>query len=81
MDCSAKLEKLLDTHLEGTITREEYTAKKQKILNQKIEINEFDAGLAPTSGAARRGWGQPSRPVLVGPFSVLNGKVGQKIYK
>ena len=35
-----KLDILLDTHLEETITKEEYTAKKQKILNQKIEISE-----------------------------------------
>jgi len=35
-----KLDILLDTHLDGTITKEEYTAKKQKILNQKIEISE-----------------------------------------
>ena len=32
-----KLDKLLDTHLEGVISQEEYAAKKQKILNQKIE--------------------------------------------
>ena len=35
-----KLDTLLDTHLDGTITKDEYTAKKQKILNQKIEISE-----------------------------------------
>ncbi|MBI4812287.1 recombinase zinc beta ribbon domain-containing protein [Candidatus Falkowbacteria bacterium] len=35
-----KLDTLLDTHLEGTITKDEYTAKKQKILNHKIEISE-----------------------------------------
>jgi len=35
-----KLDTLLDAHLDGTITKEEYTAKKQKILNQKIEISE-----------------------------------------
>ncbi|MBL7141680.1 recombinase zinc beta ribbon domain-containing protein [Patescibacteria group bacterium] len=35
-----KLDILLDTHLDGTITKAEYTAKKQKILNQKIEISE-----------------------------------------
>jgi len=34
------LDKLLDAHLQDTITREEYIAKKQKILNQKIEISE-----------------------------------------
>jgi len=35
-----KLDTLLDAHLDGTITKAEYTAKKQKILNQKIEIFE-----------------------------------------
>lgn len=35
-----KLDTLLDTHLDETITKEEYTAKKQKILNHKIEISE-----------------------------------------
>ena len=31
---------LLDTYLEHTITNEEYTAVKQKIINRKVEINE-----------------------------------------
>jgi site-specific DNA recombinase len=35
-----KLEKLLDTQLEGLITREEYINKKEKLLNQKIEKEE-----------------------------------------
>jgi len=39
-ECEEKLDLLLDTHLEGTITKEEYAAKKQKILNQKVEISE-----------------------------------------
>ena len=30
----------MDTHLQDTITREEYIVKKQKILNHKIEISE-----------------------------------------
>jgi hypothetical protein len=34
------LDILLDTHLDGTITKDEYTAKKQKNLNHKIEISE-----------------------------------------
>ena len=36
-DCKQKLDRLLDAHLDGTITKEEYLPKKQKILNQKIE--------------------------------------------
>jgi len=39
-ECEEKLDKLLDAHLEGVISKEEYLAKKQKILNQKIEISE-----------------------------------------
>ena len=39
-ECEEKLDLLLDAHLEGTITKEEYAQKKQKILNQKIEISE-----------------------------------------
>jgi len=35
-----KLEKLLDAHLNGDVSREEYLEKKQKLLNQKIEISE-----------------------------------------
>src|SRR3989344_6569285 len=35
--CEGKLDRLLDIHLEDTITTEEYTAKKQTFLNQKIE--------------------------------------------
>ena len=34
------MDKLLDAHLEGVISKDEYLAKKQKILNQKIEISE-----------------------------------------
>ncbi len=39
-ECEDKLDKLLDAHLEGVISKEEYLPKKQKILNQKIEISE-----------------------------------------
>ena len=39
-ECEEKLEKLLDAHLNSDISREEYLEKKQKILNQKIEISE-----------------------------------------
>ena len=35
-----KLDKLLDLQLSGIISAEEYAAKKQKILNRKIEISE-----------------------------------------
>ena len=39
-ECKDKLDKLLDLQLSGTISTEEYAEKKQKILNQKIEILE-----------------------------------------
>jgi len=35
-----KLMRLLDAYLEQTITNEEYTATKKKLLNRKIEIKE-----------------------------------------
>ncbi|MCP4653341.1 MAG: recombinase family protein, partial [Candidatus Omnitrophica bacterium] len=37
---NARMEKLLDAHLDCVIERDEYVAKKQKILNEKIEIQE-----------------------------------------
>ena len=36
----AKLKRLLDAHLEGVISREEYTAKKERLLNDKLEVKE-----------------------------------------
>ena len=38
--CENKLDKLLDMHLSGRISQEEYAIKKEKILNQKIENQE-----------------------------------------
>ncbi len=35
-----KLEKLLDVHLDEIISKEEYTLKKHKLLNKKIDISE-----------------------------------------
>ncbi|MFA5742614.1 MAG: recombinase family protein [Candidatus Paceibacterota bacterium] len=37
---NAKLNRLLDAYIDQTISREEYAAKKQKLLNRKVEINE-----------------------------------------
>src|SRR3989339_1124119 len=34
------LDRLLDAHLDSTITSEEYMSKKQKLLNQKIDFSE-----------------------------------------
>jgi len=39
-ECKDKLDKLLDLQLSGVVSTEEYSEKKQKILNQKIEISE-----------------------------------------
>ncbi len=39
-NCQRKLEKLLDGYLAGVISQEEYLKAKQKILNQKIELEE-----------------------------------------
>ncbi len=38
--CEGKLDLLLDTHLEKTITAEEYTAKKNKVLAHKIDLEQ-----------------------------------------
>ena len=39
-DCSAKLDRLLDTHLDGTVSKDDYLAKKQSILNLKMDLQE-----------------------------------------
>jgi len=39
-EIEAKLEKLLDVYLAETISTEEYTARKQKILTRKLELQE-----------------------------------------
>ena len=38
--CDEKLEKLLNAHLDKLISKEEYVAKKRKLLNRKVEISE-----------------------------------------
>ena len=39
-DLNIKIEKLLDTHIDGLIPKDEYVLKKQKILNHKIDLEE-----------------------------------------
>ena len=39
-DLDERLDKLLDTHLDGLIPKVEYAEKKQKILNHKIDVSE-----------------------------------------
>ncbi|MFH0892930.1 MAG: recombinase family protein, partial [Bacteroidota bacterium] len=40
LEIESKLEKLLDVYLNEVISTEEYTARKQKILTQKLELQE-----------------------------------------
>src|SRR3989339_1668470 len=39
-ECEGKLNRLLDSHLEALITKEEYTKKKAEILNQKVQLEQ-----------------------------------------
>ena len=39
-ELEGKLDILLDAHLDSTISREEYTVKKEKIINEKSELFE-----------------------------------------
>ncbi|MDO8664922.1 MAG: recombinase zinc beta ribbon domain-containing protein, partial [Candidatus Liptonbacteria bacterium] len=39
-ELEGKLDLLLDAHLDGTISREEYTAKKEKFITEKAELSE-----------------------------------------
>jgi hypothetical protein len=39
-ELEGKLDLLLDAHLDGTISREEYTAKKEKLITEKAELSE-----------------------------------------
>jgi len=40
IDVDDKLDKLLDSHLENVIDKDEYVAKKKKFINQKIDFEE-----------------------------------------
>ncbi|OHA35341.1 MAG: hypothetical protein A2W65_02480 [Candidatus Taylorbacteria bacterium RIFCSPLOWO2_02_50_13] len=39
-ELEGKLDLLLDAHLDGTISREEYTVKKEKFITEKAELSE-----------------------------------------
>ena len=56
----AKLNRLLDAHLEGAITQTEYLAKKESLLNQKISLEQNLSKLE--QGAT--GWFEPLREFL-----------------
>ena len=38
--CESKLDTLLDAHLEQAISRDEYTTKKNKVLSQKMDLEQ-----------------------------------------
>ena len=38
--CQEKLDKLLDMRLEGSLTQEEYSAKKRRLVEEKIDLSE-----------------------------------------
>jgi site-specific DNA recombinase len=40
IEIKQKLDKLLDLHLEGSLDKEQYVTKKNKLLNRKVEIEE-----------------------------------------
>ena len=39
-ETESQLDKLLDMHIQGTITQQEYLSKKETLLNQKISLGE-----------------------------------------
>ncbi len=45
----AKLDRLLDSHLEGLLDKQEYVAKKAEVLDQRVELQEEIAKLAHTA--------------------------------
>jgi hypothetical protein len=57
---SLKLDRLLDAHLEGVITQEEYLARKERFLNQKIQL---EGELQKSEGEAV-GWLEPAREFI-----------------
>ncbi|MDD5760742.1 MAG: recombinase family protein [Candidatus Pacebacteria bacterium] len=60
-ECEEKLEKLLDAHLNNDISREEYLEKKQKLLNQKVEISEKLANFEKKGG----NWLEPAKKFIL----------------
>ena len=56
-DLEARLNRLLDVYLEGSLTRDEYTARKEQMLRDKADAKE-KIGQIQTRGAI---WLEPSR--------------------
>ncbi len=61
MPIKAKLERLLDSHLEGTVDKETYLAIKEKLLNEKLNL-EAKMKVIRTEGAD---WLEPMREFIV----------------
>ena len=59
-DLQARLNRLLDVYLEGSLTREEYTARKEQMLRDKADAKE-KIGQIQTRGAA---WLEPARDLV-----------------
>ncbi len=60
VDLDARLNRLLDVYLEGSLTREEYTARKEQMLRDKADAKE-KIGQIQTRGAA---WLEPARDLV-----------------
>ncbi len=61
LSLESKLDKLLDAHLEGTIDRGAYMAKKEKLLSEKIELEEKAAKIRN----AGSDWLEPMREFIL----------------
>jgi len=68
-ECEGKLNRLLDSHLEAIITKEEYMKKKAEILNQKVHLEQELA----TLDAKGFRWLEPMREFI------LQAKQAQKV--
>jgi len=68
-ECEGKLNRLLDSHLESIITKEEYTKKKAEILNRKVGLEQELA----TLDAKGFRWLEPMREFI------LEAKQAQKV--
>ena len=53
----AKLDVLLDAHLDGSVAKDEYAAKKRKLLDQKTELSEKTRDFERTGGD----WLEPAK--------------------
>ena len=70
-----KLDKLLDAHLDNTISKQEYAAKKEKLINHKIEITE------KLGDFERKGnnWLEPARNFILAAKQAKNIAEGKNL--